>query len=213
MSANMKNRAIALAAMFQHLHGVNEIARSGRCQERNLETAVRSVLKKQADSTLEVFGKVDDIRDGLLILSQILAGPSSPNDRALMRYAVGIMQLAKKFTRHPELTPRLDQGIATAERSIEHFGLSHDSVFAGLAGTWTDTIATLSPRIMVAGEQRFLEDPQAVARIRTLLLAAVRAAFLWQQKGGNRWNLILRRRALAEAGLALLGNSPDDEAV
>jgi high frequency lysogenization protein len=50
---------------------------------------------------------------------------------------------------------------------------------------------------MVEGAERWLEQPRTVTRIRALLLAAVRAAVLWRQSGGNYWNLFWERRTMA----------------
>ena len=53
---------------------------------------------------------------------------------------------------------------------------------------------------MIKGEQAHLEEATTVAKIRALLLAGIRAAVLWKQSGGNRFTLLLSRKALiAEA--------------
>jgi high frequency lysogenization protein len=70
---------------------------------------------------------------------------------------------------------------------------------ATLAGCYQQTISTLQPRIMVHGEASLLADPDNQQRIRTLLLAAIRAAVLWRQCGGGRLTLLLRRKALLQS--------------
>lgn len=201
----LTDRVVALGAMFQSLYGVNQIARSGNTDEKRLQVAVNSILTRDADSALEVYGGVANLRDGFILLAQLLSNPQSGNDRTLTHYGVVVMHLAKKLLRDNQRLDRLSKGIDAAQRSVEHFGLLHDNVFAGLADTWSRTAGEIPPRIMVGGEQGYLEDPRNANRIRALLLAAVRAAVLWHQKGGNRWNLILRRRALCEESLRLIG--------
>jgi high frequency lysogenization protein len=39
--------------------------------------------------------------------------------------------------------------------------------------------------------------------VRALLLAGIRAAFLWRQLGGRRWKLVLQRRRLLQRCQAL----------
>jgi len=47
---------------------------------------------------------------------------------------------------------------------------------------------------MIRGEQSHLLNENTAARIRTLLLAGIRSAVLWQQLGGGKWKLFLKRK-------------------
>jgi high frequency lysogenization protein len=51
-------------------------------------------------------------------------------------------------------------------------------------------------RIQVAGSAIYLQQPAIAQRIRCLLFAAIRSAFLWQQLGGTRVHLVLYRKNL-----------------
>jgi len=57
---------------------------------------------------------------------------------------------------------------------------------------------------MVQGEPLHLENPDTAARIRSALLAGVRAAHLWYQCGGKRWHLLTRQQRLLAAAHKLL---------
>lgn len=196
-------RVVALAALFQAVRGVDEIARKGKTDEWRLDTAVRSILTRDADTAADVFGGVAQLRDGLTLLRRLLTEQIPSNEMVLTRYAVAVLHLAKKLRRQPELMDKLSQGISNAERSVEHFGLLHENVFAGLADTWSQSAGEIPPKIMVSGEDNYLTDPRNVNKVRTLLLAGIRAAVLWYQEGGSRWNLIFRRKALADEALRL----------
>jgi high frequency lysogenization protein len=50
----------------------------------------------------------------------------------------------------------------------------------------------------VQGNPHYLQQPQVVAEIRALLLAALRSAVLWRQLGGSYWDFVFRRRAMME---------------
>ena len=43
---------------------------------------------------------------------------------------------------------------------------------------------------------RHLQQPNNAAKIRALLLTGIRAARLWRQLGGHRWQLLFSRRKL-----------------
>ena len=76
-----------------------------------------------------------------------------------------------------------------------------------LGALYSETLGTVRPRIMVQGSALHLNQPRTVARIRTLLLAAVRAAVLWRQVGGTRWSLLLARGRIGAAARRLLAQS------
>src|SRR5690606_26637288 len=75
-----------------------------------------------------------------------------------------------------------------------------------LSRIYQQTISTLGKRIQVTGEPKLLQQEAIADRIRALLLAGVRLGWLWQQLGGRRWHLILRRRPLL-IGLRALGET------
>jgi high frequency lysogenization protein len=71
---------------------------------------------------------------------------------------------------------------------------------------YTDTISTLSPRIVVNGKPQYLKTERTVDWVRTLLLAGLRSAVLWRQLGGGRFDLMFgRKKIMREAEALLLG--------
>jgi len=202
MSRN-SDRVISLAALFQAVHGVHALARTGQTDRQLLETAVNSILTRDADTTAEIFGGIGALQSGFRLLHRLLTQRVPDDDMALTRYAVGVLHLARKIRRKPELMEALSKGIENAERSVQHFGTDHDNVFASLADTYSNTAGQIHPRIMVSGDDQHLQNPKTVNMIRSLLLAAIRAGVTWYQLGGNRLGLIFRRKALAEEALRL----------
>jgi high frequency lysogenization protein len=78
-------------------------------------------------------------------------------------------------------------------------GSAHPDVLSALGALYADTISHLRPKVMVHGNPHYLGQPGVVAEIRAILLAAVRSAVLWRQLGGSLWDLLLSRRAMADA--------------
>ena len=71
--------------------------------------------------------------------------------------------------------------------------MSRSSVINKIDGLYQNSISSLSPRIMVRGEQNYLRNDDNAAIIRALLLAGIRCGVLWQQLGGGKWTLFWRR--------------------
>jgi high frequency lysogenization protein len=121
-----------------------------------------------------------------------------------MRYAIGLIQLERKLARQPEMLQTISQELEDTGHQLRHFGLTHTNVIARLADLYANTISTLGPRIMVSGENNQLQIQENANKVRALLLSGIRAAVLWRQCGGNRWQLLFQRRQLIRQATQLL---------
>ena len=95
--------------------------------------------------------------------------------------------------KNAEILNTLSSGVELATRQSEHFSSTHENVISNIADLYTRTISELGPRIMVNGEQSYLETTAISNKIRTVLLSGIRSAVLWQQVGGRRWHVIFSR--------------------
>jgi len=62
----------------------------------------------------------------------------------------------------------------------------------------------MQPQVIVQGEELHLQKEDIPPKVRTLLLAALRSAVLWQQKGGSRFRLIWERTRMRNAARSLI---------
>lgn len=201
MESNTHNRAIALAALFQCVDGVNQIANNGNIDSDIYNTAVQSVLNDHADTAIDIFGSLDNLKLGFgSMMSQLSTSPTTPDgkpkDMEATRYTLGLLQLEKKLNNNQTIFQQLIEGIEDTQKKLEFFDIEHENITAALAELYANTISKLGPKIMVKGDQTHLANPKNAAKIRTLLLAGIRAALLWRQAGGNRWKLLLERGKL-----------------
>ena len=191
------DRVIALAGLFQATDLVNHIAQEGQANADDFETCIASLLKVDANSSEDIYGGIAKLRNGLTLLVKQLR---NPKNMEVTRYSITLLVLERKLGKQPNLIQRIGQGIEAAKNKLDFFPLTHDNIIATLADVYTNTISTLSPRIMVNGQHDHLTQTENANRIRALLLAGIRAAWLWKQSGGGRLSLLLRRkRLLAEA--------------
>ncbi len=63
-----------------------------------------------------------------------------------------------------------------------------------IAQLYARTISQMSPRIVVSGKPQYLQNERTTDWIRTLLMAGIRSAMLWQQMGGGRFELMFGRK-------------------
>jgi len=195
------DRVVALAGLFLATSQVRGIARRGQLDSEDFETSLSSILQVDASSSEAVYGELARLRNGLQLLVRQL---DRQQDVELTRYAVALLVLARKLEARPALLARLRQGIQEASAKLEYFPVTHQAVVASLAESYLATVSTLGPRIMVHGEHLHLNHTENAERIRCLLLAGIRAAFLWRQSGGGRFTLLWRRGALLHQARVLL---------
>jgi high frequency lysogenization protein len=203
MPRTHRDRVIALAGLFQSVSSVRTIAHTGQVDSKNFEVCLGSLLKIDAASNEEVYGGLDNLYSGLKLLNEHLR---KPKDMEMTRYIVSLLVLERKLARQPLLLQRIREGIEAALEKLNYFPPTHENIIAHLAEIYSSTVSTLKPRIMVNGKQIYLTRPENANRIRTLLLAGMRAAILWRQSGGKRWTLILNHKTLCQEVQHLLAS-------
>lgn len=200
MEKNDLNRTIALAATFQAAGLVRQLAYTGTADREQVKTMINSVFSNDAPTIEAIYGSTNQLRYGFQLVDGVLKDPSSGNEaKDITRYAIGLLHLQKQLDKHPDMGKTLLAGIEDAQRQVNYFKDSmNPAVISRLADIYKQTISTLGPKIMVKGEQTHLGNNDTANEVRTLLLAGIRAAVLWQQAGGNRLKLMLSRKKTME---------------
>lgn len=196
-------RCIALAGVFQAAHLAAQIAEQGMADTRAMEASIHSLFKIDADSVEDVYAGLEGIDTGLRLIQRQLGEKRADNIR-VTQYVITLLHLERKLSRNPTIQAQIREGIELASGRTEHFHQLHTNIIAQLADIYSNSISNLQPRIMVQGDPLHLQNSENVNRIRALLLAGIRAAMLWRQCGGNRWQIILKRKRLAEQARRLL---------
>lgn len=210
MPYTLTDRTIALAAVFQAARLVQQLANTGNINQQELATCLQSIFRIDVEKAVDAFGDVADLATGLQTLVEQLGGRAAsgvdnqPKDLMITKYVAGILVLERRLMKNPEMLEKLSKGIERAQSQVEHFSLTHENVIAGLGDLYSQTISTLKPRIMVQGEHLHLSNENNANTIRALLLAAIRAAVLWRQCGGTRWQLFFQRRVVVDEARHLL---------
>lgn len=201
-------QVIALSGVFQAAALVRSAATSGSQDAAALEASIASILRIDVDAAADAFGGVANLHHGLQVLIQQLE--RDPGDMVVSQIAVTILRVERKLAARPAMLQTLREGIEAIQRQVDHLGITHSSVLARLSELYVATLSNLRPRVVVQGNPLYLQQPAHVERIRSILLAGVRAAVLWRQLGGGHWQLLLRRRQAVMLARGLLSRAKLD---
>lgn len=213
MSKNWNDLSIALAGLFQATGLVEQLAKTGYIPTDAYRCSIESLFVLDPDSTLAVYGNNPaNLHFGLTLLRDMLQQASMNKQQNAhadaLRYSLGVLHLQKKLSGRKDMLGVIGSRLKQAAQQADHFSSTHDNVIANLGGLYTDTISTFRFRIQVAGDYNYLQQQRIAHQVRALLMSAIRAATLWRQLGGNRWQLLVSRKKIAESVDELLRSIP-----
>lgn len=200
------NTTLALAGMFQAALLVRDLAKTGETDVQAFTASVGSIYKLDAKDVPEVYGGTHGVYLGLREIIKLLGNDKTKakTDPYVGRYAISLIYLERRLMQKPDMLEMLKRRITHAVSQANYFSPTHPNVLASLADTYLNTLGTLQFRIHILGQVKFLQNPDVVSKIRTMLLAGVRSAVLWRQVGGARWQLFFQRRKLCEMAKRIL---------
>ncbi len=194
------DRVIALAGVFQSAKITWQLAHQGDANAGAMEASINSLFQADPATVAAVFGGIDGVESGLRGMIDQLDDPRRRNVE-ITQYAVNLLQLARKLRTSKDRYSRLGGELDNLQARMESFNFEQSTRYAQLAEIYSSHISSLAPRIMIKGSPGNLENTANAARIRSILLAGIRAAHLWYQCGGKRWHLLVfRKRIVAIAG-------------
>ena len=196
-----KQQALALAAIFQASNQVYKLAYTGDSDIETMEFSMSTLLNQNPDSLGQLYGPIDNLQDGLVTMQRFLENAKNISERRhkeVISYVMSSIHLASKLSSDQQLLSKIENGIDKARLQAEHFSMIHDNVVTNVGALYQDTISKMRLRIQVMGSAVYLQQSGVAARIRCMLFAAIRNAFLWRQLGGKRRHLLLQRKAFVE---------------
>ena len=199
-----QDRVIALAALLQSVTLVQQIAETGQVNQADMTTLLNSLIDTDAGSTIALYGDLSQLNTGIKQLNQQLAKNKDKQNMVLLRYVISLLHLERQLAKHPTMMDLISRDIEQVPQQIDYFGeINNPQVIAHFADIYHRTISELSPRIQVQGNPSYLQQPDNINRVRALLLAGIRAAILWRQKGGRRWQFIFQSNKIINIAASL----------
>ncbi|MCB1683454.1 MAG: DUF489 family protein [Pseudomonadales bacterium] len=184
-------RSLALAGVVQAAALVQARAhgRDGPGLGAAAVAAVRHPIRsRHPENTAEIFPDPAALAPGVELAIELMS--SKPKDLEILRYSLQLIDLAGRLKRHKAVLERL--GRLLDDLPVDPLDSQYAAVYQG-------SISTLGQRIEVRGNPDLLRQETVANEIRTLLLGGVRFAWLWQQLGGRRWQLVLQRNGVLQA--------------
>lgn len=200
ISERQRDRTIALAALVQAASLVQHIAESGQASSTETETLLQSLLVEDAPNTESVYGGISSLRNGIKVLNQQLSKKKEQKDVTLLRYVISLMHLERQLAKQPAMMDVISRELEQVPQQVEYFGdIMSPQVIARFADIYQRTLSQMKPRIQVYGDPAYLQQADNVNKVRALLLAGIRAAVLWRQKGGRRWQFLFQSNKILAA--------------
>lgn len=194
MNNRMQDRALALAGVAQFSLYAHELGNDGRDLPARMDVARHAIFCTDPDTVMDVYGDRAALSDGISYLKAQLMGRKNDEHAALIaRYIGQLLRLAGRLQRNNAAGEQLR---GTIDRARLADPADADDI---LADGYQTIISPLKPRIMLRGHPTYLDNPIIQARVRTLLLAAIRCGYMWRQCGGSFATLFFRRKALLGA--------------
>ena len=190
----IENQTLALAGIFQSAALIEQLATEGELNQAAFDCSFDSLFTFEAPTALDVFGSLSGLSRGLKVLTQALGSNNQYLSKNVTYYALSMLKLSAKLKRDLNMAAQVQEKLQKTESLSRDFELSRQSVISKIDGVYQSTISTMTPRIMVQGEQTYLSNSDNASKIRTLLLAGIRAAVLWYQLGGNQWKLVFSKK-------------------
>jgi len=190
----IENQTLALAGIFQSAALIEQLATKGELNQAAFDCSFDSLFTFNTPTAMDVFGNLSGLSRGLKVLTLYLGGENQAPDQNLAYYVLSMLKLSSRLKRDQNLSAMVQSNLQKIEKQSRDFELSRHSVISQIDGVYQSTISTINPRIMVQGEQVHLRNSDNASKIRTLLLAGIRAAILWHQLGGSKWKLIFSRK-------------------
>jgi len=194
----ISERTIALAGILQACSEVQSLARQGQADAQTYQSCMKSILVLDAVNTPAVYGGISGIQKGLSLMAEGAMQSTSAGNMEILRYTMSILQLQSQLYRDQAKFNDFANDVGRLSSFAE------EELAQACSDLYQRHVSNMQPQVIVQGEENYLQQDDIPPKIRSLLLAALRSAVLWQQKGGSRFRLVWERTRMRNAARSLL---------
>lgn len=201
--SNFEEQVIALAGVAQAAKMVDQVAKTGSYPSAFFEASLRSLFAFEAPTVEAVFGNIQGVKLGLRCVTEMLSNATDEDNIAMGVYIRGLFKLESQFRKRSDLQEIVATRLGHVNFKAQHFSDNTVELATSISSIYQDTISHLPYRIKVKGNVQHLQETKNADLVRTLLLAGLRSAHLWQQLGGRQRHFLLRNRKLISTAESL----------
>lgn len=202
--SDLENQTMALAGLFQCAALIEQMATNGDINQAAFDCSFDSLFAFDAATTVDIFGDLAGLSRGLDVLAQYLGGEGRQISKHIVYYVMSMLKIAARLRDNQNMANEILTSLQKIESQARDFNFSRKIIIAKIDGVYQNTVSTINPRILVHGEQNYLSNSDNASKIRTLLLAGIRSAVLWNQLGGSKWKLLFSRKKYVRTAKQLL---------
>ncbi len=190
----LRDQTLALASMMQSAALIMQLANGEKINQASFDCSMDSLFTLEANSVDDIYGHGEGLIKGLKTLISYMGGKDKFPERQLAYYVLSMIKLESKLMKNKSLINEIHKGLEDIQQHTLDFDMSQTAKTHKVDGLYQKTISHIKPRIIVQGDQVHLSNSDTTCKVRTLLFAGIRAAVLWNQKGGSRWKLLFSRK-------------------
>ena len=195
---NYHDMALALAGVCQAAALIDQLAMTGEITPQDaFQTTIRSLLVMQPENTPAVFG--GQPRHLKLGLETLIEQLTHLNNRNIMNYWSAMLGLEARLNQNPEVKTLLGHRIRRLPEQLAYHELFDAQMLSVMANIYIDVVSPLGRKIHIIGAPDYLQQQYVQDKVRACLLAGIRAAVLWRQVGGTKWQLLFFRGKILNA--------------
>lgn len=202
-------QSTALAAVFQGAYLVQQLARTGDCDQEALRLLIKSLAIDTPNNVQDIYPEKSLTIGYKAIINCInyktddntATTISEKTKRSLevIKYVYSFIVIEKQIRKNTELMNAISNDI----ENVKNFARQNnklvldEEVLQRLADIYISKISNSQNfKILIFGSKLYLSQEHIQAKIRSIILAALRATSIWRSNGGNRLKLYFQRKKL-----------------
>ena len=208
--ANIKDETLALAALFQSCTQIQRVARSGYVDQHAAAAVLRGIIVTNPQTCEDIYHPSKLLVGFRQIVSSLGGNGAEKSAQTLeiTKTAFKLISLELAIEKNAEIFNRLGSQIDEVRSQVLILHPEYENADPSVvmdqacikmfADLYSSIISPNFPKLIIFGEEEYLQRIDNQELIRALLLAAIRAIVLWRQVGGRRRFFIFRRKAIIE---------------
>tara|TARA_B100001250_G_C19794008_1_gene787921 strand:- start:1543 stop:2160 length:618 start_codon:yes stop_codon:yes gene_type:complete len=187
------NYIMSLCALLQCAHLIDKISISNIENNNEIEVLIKSIYIKDTNDSIKIYKDKKNLFLGFTTLKKILAGNNDISLINIQKYILSILLIQKNLNKINSLKDLIRKKIDNYQEN-SMMATNLDDLILYSEAIYTDHISIIKPRVIISGKKEYLEVNSSL--IRALLLSGIRAAILWSNHGGSKWQLMFRRKEI-----------------